>query len=92
LDGGDGQAEFNSDQEPSPLGNEMGKQFAALGRMRETIPPMSQSQKMWTKTVRSRARATIAVQQALGSSTAWEFIAQARRPQPQHMDVEHVGS
>jgi hypothetical protein len=71
------QAEFNSYQEPSQLGNEMGKKLAALGWKRETIPPTSQNQMMWTKTLRSRARATISVQQALGSSTAWEFVAQA---------------
>jgi hypothetical protein len=81
------QAEFDSNQAPPQLGKEMGKQPAALGWKRETIPPTPQKQMLWTKTLRSEARATISVQQALGSSTAWEFVAQAPRPQPPHMAV-----
>jgi len=71
------QAAFTYTQSSGSLSEQMGRRLAVLGRETSPVPPTPQDQMAWTKKLPSGAKATISVQEVLGSSSAWELVAQA---------------
>ena len=71
------QAAFTYNQSPGSLSEQMGRRLAVLGWETSPIPHTPQDQMVWTKKLSSGAKATISVQEVIGSSSACEFVAQA---------------